>query len=402
VEPADLDLAGHHLRFLRLGRSAARLGEVPEVDLGPHAVGGAQPLGAPLGVVGDHRVGGVQHPLGGAVVLLQDGDPRAGVVALEVQDVAGVGAAPRVDGLVVVAHHAEVLTRTGQQARHLKLGAVGVLVLVDHQVVPALPALLAHLHVVAEEPDREEQEVVEVRGPGGAQRLLVARVDVGREHRVVVGAVVAHAALGHLQLRRLRVHHAVLPVGDLEEHALHVEGVVAGGGDHVHLLRDDALDQRGLVAGGVDGELLGQADALAVVAQHARPQRVEGGEGDALRLAADDAGDALAHLQRRLVGEGHRQDPARIDAPAADQVRDAEDQRARLAGARPGQHQHGPLGGEGGLLLLRVQLAEILRKVLRDHFVRGAGEGVAEAPRYPVRGQAVTPTASGQDCRIAG
>ena len=46
-----------------------------------------------------------------AVVLLELDDARAGEVPLEVEDVAHVGAAPAVDGLVVVAHGADVPPR---------------------------------------------------------------------------------------------------------------------------------------------------------------------------------------------------------------------------------------------------------------------------------------------------
>ena len=53
-------------------------------------------------------MGGVEDELRGAVVLLELDDRRVGVVALEVEDVPEVRAAPAVDRLVVVAHDAQV------------------------------------------------------------------------------------------------------------------------------------------------------------------------------------------------------------------------------------------------------------------------------------------------------
>ena len=53
-----------------------------------------------------------------AVVLLQLDDGRVRVVALEVEDVAQVRAAPGVDALVVVTHHGQVVVALGERATH--------------------------------------------------------------------------------------------------------------------------------------------------------------------------------------------------------------------------------------------------------------------------------------------
>ena len=62
-------------------------------------------------VVLHHRAGGRQNVLGGAVVLLQPDGLGVRKVALEIQDVADVRAAPAIDRLVLVAHHADVVVR---------------------------------------------------------------------------------------------------------------------------------------------------------------------------------------------------------------------------------------------------------------------------------------------------
>jgi hypothetical protein len=66
-------------------------------------------------VVGDDRVGGHEDRRRRAVVLLELDDGRLRVVVLELEDVADVGATPRVDRLVVVAHHHEVAVLGGEQ-----------------------------------------------------------------------------------------------------------------------------------------------------------------------------------------------------------------------------------------------------------------------------------------------
>ena len=67
------------------------------------------------------------------------------MVALEVEDVAQVRAAPRVDRLVRIADHAQVAVLAGELAHQLVLHAVRVLVLVDEHVLEALPVVAQHL-----------------------------------------------------------------------------------------------------------------------------------------------------------------------------------------------------------------------------------------------------------------
>ena len=78
-------------------------------------------------------------------------DLRAREVLFEVEDVADVGAAPRVDRLVVVADDADVLVCAPEEAHELELRAVRVLVLVDDDVAKAAGPLLAHVFAALEE-----------------------------------------------------------------------------------------------------------------------------------------------------------------------------------------------------------------------------------------------------------
>src|SRR5439155_23095795 len=83
-------LAGDELRLLVL------VVGVEDGDRGAGAAIGPQLLVLATGVPADHRVGGIQDRLGGPIVLLELDDVRVWVVRLEVNDVAQVGAAPRV------------------------------------------------------------------------------------------------------------------------------------------------------------------------------------------------------------------------------------------------------------------------------------------------------------------
>ena len=139
------------------------------------ALVGPERLLLALLVAGDDGVRGVEDGLRRAVVLFEQDDARFGKVALEVEDVADVGGAPRVDRLVGVADDADVAVLAGEQPRELVLGDVRVLELVDQDVQEALLVLLAHVVVVAEQLDRLHDHVVEVEGVVLGKQILVAR-----------------------------------------------------------------------------------------------------------------------------------------------------------------------------------------------------------------------------------
>ena len=143
-------------------------------------------------VVGDDSVGGGEDIAHAAVVLLQLHHLGLGVVAFEFQDVTQVGAAPGVDGLVVVAHHHDVAVLGGEQLGDGVLGAVGVLVLVHHEIAEAVLVGLAHVLVVLQQQVAVQKKVVEIEGVGRAQALLQALVHaLGHLAHRVVGVEIA-------------------------------------------------------------------------------------------------------------------------------------------------------------------------------------------------------------------
>ena len=149
------------------------------------ALVGPQALVAPIRVAGDHRVGRREDALGGAVVLLQQDRDGVGEVLLELDDVADAGAAEGVDGLVGIAHHAQLARRHArrrgrhQLADQLVLGVVGVLVLVDEHVAEPAPVVLGDGGQPLQQRHRLHDQVVEVERVGRAQAGLVDGVDLG-------------------------------------------------------------------------------------------------------------------------------------------------------------------------------------------------------------------------------
>ena len=272
----------HRDALLRIARQAALdgvgdpqrfvfgVGRFVERDLFARAGVGPQRLADALGVVGDHGAGGFENGLRRAVVLLQANDGGAGEIALEIEDVADVGAAPAVDRLILVAHHADVVALLGEQAHQIVLAAVGVLILVDHHEFVALVQALAGGVVVAQQVDGFEQQIVEIQRVRFAQARFVAFVDGGEASGGGVGG-----GAGDL-LGRLLV---ALGVADARERRARLHELVVEAERLV-----DRLDDRNLVVVVVDGEERREAAAelaerSAFAPQQPHAEGVEGGDG---------------------------------------------------------------------------------------------------------------------------
>ena len=298
-----------------------------------------------MAVVSDHGVGRVQNIAHAAVVLLQLHHARLGVIALEFQDVAQIGATPRVNGLVVVAHHHDVAMSRGQKLRDGVLGAVGVLVLVHHDVAEPLLIGGPHIFVVLQQQVAVQQHVVEVHGVGGLEALL--------EPRVHARGLLAHR-VGGPGLEVGGHHQVVLRLRDAVHQRIHGEAlrvdVQAG---------HDVLVQALQIVGIVDREALGEAEPLGVGAQDAPAHGVEGGHPHAAGPPAHQLPQTLAHLGSGLVGEGDGEDLPGRRQVLLDDVGDAVGQHAGLAGAGAGQHQQRALGGDDGLALGVVQRIDV-------------------------------------------
>ena len=117
-----------------------------------------------------------ENPTRAAVVLLQPDDLRPREVLREVEDVVHLRAAPAVDGLVIVADHAEVSVDGGELAEQLVLGRIGVLELVHQDVAKASGVSLQDVVPLLEQLADPDDQVAEIDGVRRLQRRLVAPV----------------------------------------------------------------------------------------------------------------------------------------------------------------------------------------------------------------------------------
>ena len=295
---------------------------------------------------------------GRTVILLELDHLGLLEILLEVEDIRDVGAAPRVNRLIVVAHDHEVLVLGGEQVGDLVLDMVGVLVLVDADVAEALLVLLEHLGAGAQQLERAHEQIVEIHGVRGAQAALQLQVHLG----------------SLLLLRRarlldelLRADHGVFGRGDLG--ADHVDGVLLLLDAQVG--HDLAHHAAGIVIV-VNGELAGVAEQIGILAQHTHAHGMEGAHPHAAHTAVGQhGGETLAHLSSSLVGERDGENLPGANTQVADHAGDTERKHARLARSSTGEYEQRALGGENRLTLGGVERVDVNEGTRRGGSVRG-------------------------------
>ena len=245
----------------------------------------------------DHGVGRVQNVLGGPVILLQPDGAGALVLFFKAEDIPDVRAAEPVNALVVVAHHADVVILPHQQTGQQVLQMVGVLILVDQDIAELLPVVRPHIGAALQQPDRVQNDVVEVQRIGVTQLFVVKCVYFTHSDAAPI------VDLFPLLAKSLRRLHLVLGPGNNTQDlpgrkALFVQ----------RKLLERVLDNPLAVVRIVDGKAAVEADAIDVAAQDADAGRVERGGPDVLRhLLPQHPAQPLLQLVGGLIGEGDGQ-----------------------------------------------------------------------------------------------
>ena len=295
--------------------------------------------------MGNQAAGGFQDSLGRAIVPLQSNSAAVRVILLKTHNVPQVGIAPGIDGLIRVAHHAQVLLRPGQQFSQPILSYIGILKFVHHQIPIAALIILPDAGIFPQQLHRPQQQIVKIHRIVARQQLLVMPINPGRHFRKVI----------IIQLRLPGQANGVLQqafaFGDDAQHRPGIKsfGVNLG---QFHCL----LNKAELVIGVIDGIVRLQSHALPVAAQQPGAKGVKSaGKNRRARTVPQQTLDPLPHFPGRLVGKSNGGDGVGADPMRPRQVSDAVGDDAGFAAARPGHNQQRPLRMQHGVYLRRVQ-----------------------------------------------
>ena len=128
------------------------------------------------------------------IVLLQFERLQTGIIRLESQDVLNVGASKRVDALRVVANNTHLVVHTAQLLHHKMLREIGVLILVDKNILEKILIFLKHVGIVAEKDIRVKQNIVKIHSITVAATHPITLVDFPQTRPL--GVVVAALYVG--------------------------------------------------------------------------------------------------------------------------------------------------------------------------------------------------------------
>ena len=296
-----------------------------------------------LRVISDHRIGCVENALCGAVVLLKAHHERVGVILLKVQDILNIGAAEAVNGLVVVADHAEIPVFLRKEPHQFKLRVVGVLVLVHHDVEEAVLIGRQHLFVRVKEFHRAHEKIVKIQRVVLFEPLLVLLVGV---RDLLVPEAVTCVLLPVLERR----DQLVLRGRDLGKDGSLPELL----GVDLQVLAH-FLHQRFLVVRIIDRKRGLIAQKFYMAAQDPDAHGMECGDPDALRAESDQIVDTLSHLARRLIGKGDGENIPGIYAAVIQKIGDPVCDHPRLSASGPREDQNRPLRMPDRFPLLFIQ-----------------------------------------------
>ena len=121
----------------------------------------------------DHLIGGVQNVSGGSVVLLQLDHHCIRIILFKIQYVADVRAAPAVDGLIVVAHHAQIAFIARHQPHKLILRRIRILIFVHQHIIEPVLIVFQYRRMLTQQHQRFDQQIIEIQRVIAAQRILI-------------------------------------------------------------------------------------------------------------------------------------------------------------------------------------------------------------------------------------
>ena len=207
---------------------------------------GEQRLSQAAAIVGDQSRGDGENVPRRSIVSLKPDHRCAGKILLEAQDVFDIRAAPGVDRLIVVADTAQIAVGLSDEPEKQILDDIRVLVLVDQDVTEAPAEGVEDVGVLAQETQRLEQQIAEIRRVERFQPRLITLIQRG--------AFAAGEARGLARRHALRIDAAIFPSID------QICQRSRGPAFVVQIFRlQELLEQAQLVVGVENGEIRPQA-----------------------------------------------------------------------------------------------------------------------------------------------
>ena len=145
------------------------IGQTFNLNRIPCSIEGIEILRNTFFVFGDQQVSRIEDGLRRAIIPIQDDGLGIGELLGKVKDDVLIGPAPGVNRLVRIANHVDIGLGGDEQLHQLILNIVGILELIDQDMVKTMRPLLSDVRVLTQNPNRLEQQVIEVEAEHGPE-----------------------------------------------------------------------------------------------------------------------------------------------------------------------------------------------------------------------------------------
>ena len=306
---------------------------------------------AAVHIIFDNRIRRIQNVLGRAVILLQFYDKRIRIFLLKIEDVPDVRSAETIDGLVIVADHAQIAVLCGKQPDELELCLVRILVLIHTDIVEALLIIPEDLRMRAEKLYGLHEKIVEIKCVVALQFLLIFLIRIAAHAVFPAHSVRLFKLLGRdeliLRTRNGRQNCFLANVLRIDVQCLH-----------------DLFHQCLRIVRVINREAGPVSDCINMPAQDPHTHRMERRDPHAVRAKTHDFIDSFPHLAGCLVRECNCEDIPGIHIAFLDEISDAVRDDAGLAGTGSREDQNRALRMKHSRLLLFIQ------GIINAHLVR--------------------------------
>ena len=161
-------------------------------------------LNLPIGLMSDHRIGGIQYIGGGAIVLFKLDRLCFGIYLLEIEDVTDIRTPELIYGLVIITYHTDIMMRIGQKSYKLKLHGIGILILIHTYISEPVLISTQHFFVFFEKLHTLKQQIVKIERIILTECLLILLIALSYTSENEIAPITSRIFIRshHLILRR--------------------------------------------------------------------------------------------------------------------------------------------------------------------------------------------------------
>src|SRR5690625_117450 len=201
-------------------------------------------------VLFDDGIGRLKDILGGTIVLFQRYLDSIFIVRFKIENIGDIGSPEGVDTLGVVPDHTDIFILLCQQARHLILCVIGILILINQDIAELVLILFKNIGMLCEQLNRFDKKIIKIHGVGLNKPVVVILIHP-------CGDIIQCTMGGHLSVL-IRQNKLILGITNfpVDRFGFDLFGIVPQ-------LFQDQLDGVLRVAGVVDREIGGKPDLFS-------------------------------------------------------------------------------------------------------------------------------------------